>query len=147
MIRHLQIGGCVIIFPSGRLDPDPDSFPGAEQALDLWSPSLEVLLRRVPNARVVIAITGGVLAPQVLDHPLTRLQKGWRRQKLAEFIQIGRMLSNPHAYEISPRVTFSPPIEIPAQDASQVKHDYLPTIIDCAKDTLQVHQSWQPKKL
>ena len=144
MIRHLQQGGCVLIFPSGRLDPDPDALPGAEQALDLWSPSLEILLRRVPDARIVIAITGGVLAPQVLNHPITRLQKGWRRQKLAEFIQLYRMISNPHAYDIHPRVTFSTPIVLSISDTEPRKQEYLPQLIDYAKHTLQVHQSWQP---
>jgi 1-acyl-sn-glycerol-3-phosphate acyltransferase len=146
MIRHLQQGGCVLIFPSGRLDPDPDALPGAEQALDLWSPSLEILLRRVPAASVVVAITGGVLAPQVLNHPLTRLQKGWRRQKLAEFIQLSRMLSNPHAYDIHPRVTFSAPVVLSPPDPSSDKPEYLSRLIDYAKDTLKVHQSWQYKQ-
>lgn len=146
MIRHLHQGGCVLIFPTGRLDPDPDNLPGAEQALDMWSPSLEILLRRVPDARVVVAITGGVLAPQALNHPLTHLQKGWRRQKLAELIQLSRMVSNPHAYDIHPRVTFSVPIVLSPPDSTPEKQDYLPTLIGYAKQTLLSHQAWQPVK-
>jgi hypothetical protein len=146
MIRYLQEGGTVMIFPSGRLDPDPDVLPGAEQALELWSPSLEILLRRAPNTQVVVAITGGVFAPQVLKNPLTGLQTGWRKQKLAEFIQVGRMLSNPHAYELHPRVTFSPPLLFPTPDIETIKQNCLPQLIAFAKNTLQVHQSWQINK-
>lgn len=146
MLRHLQQGGCVLIFPSGRLDPDPDALPGAEQALDLWSPSLEILLRRVPQTRIVVAITGGVLAPQVLNHPITRLQKGWRRQKLAEFLQLMRMVSNPQAYDIHPRVTFSAPLVLSGSSTEPDKQEYLPQLIDYAKQTLRVHQAWQTIK-
>jgi hypothetical protein len=146
MIRHLQEGGTVLIFPSGRLDPDPDVLPGAEQALDLWSPSLEIILRRAPTTRVVVAITGGVFAPQVLNNPLTRLQKGWRKQKLAEFIQVSRMLSNPRAFELHPRVTFSPPLLFSNPDLESNKQSCLPQLIALAKTTLQEHQSWQIKK-
>ena len=142
MTRHLQEGRAVFILPSGRLDPDPDVLPGAEQALELWSPSLDILLRRVPETQVVIAITSGVLAPQVLHHPVTRLQKSWRRQKLAEFIQVGQMLFNPHKYELHPRITFSSPWTIPAHSTAIGKQGYLPELIEVAKNTLHTHQSW-----
>ena len=37
-IHHLQEGGMVMIFPSGRVDPDPALLPGASEALNGWSP-------------------------------------------------------------------------------------------------------------
>lgn len=143
MVRHLRDGGAVLIFPSGRLDPDPDVLPGAEQALELWSPSLEILLRKVPHAQVVIAITSGVLAVNILNNPITRLQTGWRRQKLAEFIQVARMLSKPGAYPLLPRVTFSRPVELPPHQAGEEDSDTLRQLINLAKSTLQEHGSWQ----
>lgn len=142
MVRRLQEGSAVFILATGKLDPDPDVLPGAEQALDLWSPSLDILLRRVPETKVVVAITSGVLAPQVLHNPITRLQKSWRRQKLAEFIQVGQMLFNPDKYELKPRLTFSSPWSVPENANADSKRDYLPDLIAYAKATLIIHQSW-----
>jgi hypothetical protein len=60
-IRQLQQGGAFLIFGTGRIDPDPEVFPQAESFIDRWSPSIDLFLRSVPQARVVVAIVSGVL--------------------------------------------------------------------------------------
>ncbi len=35
-IRHLEDGGAVLIFPSGRVEPDPAILPNAREALQNW---------------------------------------------------------------------------------------------------------------
>ncbi len=60
-IQHLKDGGAVLIFPSGQIDPDPAVLPGAREALEKWSKSIAIMLRRVPETRLVSAITSGVL--------------------------------------------------------------------------------------
>jgi hypothetical protein len=42
MIRHLEFGGSVLIFLSGRVEPDPAILPSAHQALQNWSQSIEL---------------------------------------------------------------------------------------------------------
>src|SRR4030042_574195 len=40
VIRHLKDGGAVLIFPTGRIDPDPALSPEAANDLGKWSPRL-----------------------------------------------------------------------------------------------------------
>lgn len=41
-IRHLRAGGALLLFPGGRLEPDPACLPGAWESLATWSHSVEV---------------------------------------------------------------------------------------------------------
>jgi len=110
MVRHLQSGGSILIFPGTTLDPDPVLRPGAWERLGAWSRSIVLALRRVPETRLVGTIVSGVLAPRFLSHPLTRLApKGWQRFKLAEVLQVLRQLGSGKRYGIRPRVTFGEP--------------------------------------
>jgi hypothetical protein len=105
-IRHLQSGGALLIFPSGVVDPDPAIFSDADRSLDRWSRSLEIMLRKVPQARLVPAIVGGVLDPAFFKNPLTRLRKGWEQRKLAEVFQIVQQMVFQKKYALKPRVSF-----------------------------------------
>ena len=51
-IEHLQTGGSVLVFAHGEVEPDPELMPGASESIGEWSPSLEVMLRKVPAARL-----------------------------------------------------------------------------------------------
>ena len=86
IIHHLRAGGSLLIFPSGRLDPDPSFLADADKALDRWHASLAVIIRRVPETQLVLSVASGMLSAQWLQNPLVKLlRKGWERQKLAEF--------------------------------------------------------------
>ena len=81
-IRHLRSGGALQIFPSGVVDPDPDLLPGAYKALDNWSPSIELMLKKAPDSQLLVTIVSGVLSPGWLRNPITRLQKEvWLQRK------------------------------------------------------------------
>lgn len=110
-IRHLQQGGALFIFPGGILDPDPAFMPGAAEALERWSPSVEVFLRRVPQTNVVVSVVGGVLSPGWFHSPVTRLRTERKdRQKVAEVFQVAQQLLFPGTLELHPVVHFAPPI-------------------------------------
>jgi len=118
-IRHLQEGGAVLLFPSGGLDPDPAAMPGALQELEAWSPSLEVILRRVPAARVVVTAVSGVLHPLWARSPVIYLRRGRRnQQRVAEFFQVIQQVLFPNSLRVSPSVCFAEPILFPAQGDS-----------------------------
>jgi 1-acyl-sn-glycerol-3-phosphate acyltransferase len=113
IIRQLKEGGALLIFPSGRVDPDPDILPGAEQALTEWSPSIELILKKVPQTQVMVTIVSGVISNSFMKHPLTRLPKNMRdRQRLAEFLQIAQQMVLPQSVRITPRVSFAKPLKI-----------------------------------
>ncbi len=110
-IRHLRAGGALLIFPRGQVEPDPGLLPGAEESLQEWSPSLPLLLRRVPEARMLLTIVSGVLAPSCLRHPLTRLRNGLQpRQLMAELLQISQQMVFGRRFGLTPTARFDEPV-------------------------------------
>jgi hypothetical protein len=111
-LRQLKQGGALLICSSGKLDPDPYYFPqAASRALERWSRSLELLLEKVPETKLVIAINFGFVAPEFMQHPLTHLRRNDEaRQKLAEFIQVIQHLLQGRRVNHISYVAFSQPI-------------------------------------
>lgn len=108
VIHHLDQGGSVLVFPGGNIEPDPAVLPGAEDALGNWSSSLDVILRRVPQAQVVLSIVSGVLTRAALRNPLSPFVRSMReRQKVAEIVQVAAQLLTRNQLGLTPRVTFT----------------------------------------
>jgi hypothetical protein len=112
-IRRLQAGKALLIFPTSDLDPDPDAQPGSVEALQNWSPSIEMLLRQASGARVQIAIMSGVLVPRFLRHPLAKLPKSVKGQRtVAELLQMLQQLVLPRSLQVIPRLSFGRPMTV-----------------------------------
>lgn len=112
-IRHLEHGGALLIFPSGRVEPDPACLPGAGDATNAWSPSLELFLRRVPETKVLVTIVSGVLSPVFLNSRLIRFWRRWRDpQTVAEAIQVVVQMVFPNKVHLMPRIWFDLPMTI-----------------------------------
>lgn len=140
IIRQLQAGGSLLIFPTGTVDPDPAIMPGAFEALHNWSPSLEIILRKVPQTNLLVTIVSGVLSPRFLQNPIARLRKGIRdRQKVAEFIQIAQQLLFPHSLSLVPQVSFAEPITPEQLGGPDPSSGILPKIIARAQELLADH--------
>lgn len=135
-IRHLREGGALLIFPSGRIDPDPALLPGAAQRLDSWSPSLEVMLRCAPQTQVLVTIVSGVLASEWLRSPITRLRKELGdRQRIAEFFQVMQQMLFPRDPLVDPAISFSPPVT----GAELGGGDVTRRIVERARALLEAH--------
>jgi hypothetical protein len=140
MIRQVQEGGAVLIFPSGLVDPDPAVLPGAYQELGAWSPSLELVMRKVPEVKILFTIVSGVLAPSCLRNPLTRLPKlDWQKQKLAEFLQVMQQLVFARSFGLTPKISFSQPFTVKELLENGDSSDILQLIIHQARQLLSVH--------
>lgn len=140
IIRHLQDGGAVLIFATGLVDPDPAVLPGAEEKLADWSPSLELALRREPQARLLPAIVSGVLSPVSLRSPLLRMQKEvWRQRKLAEVIQIMQQLLLHRDYHLTPRLSFGEALNTEELAGRNPAGEVMPEIIAQARGLLRQH--------
>lgn len=112
-IQHLKSGGALLIFPRGEVEPDPGFMPGAEDSLVNWSNSIEIMLRKVPETLLQIAIVSGILLPKFINSPLTRLRCTLpARQKLGEFLQVIQQMIFPTTVAVNPRVSFSDPVLI-----------------------------------
>lgn len=140
-IRHMEAGGSVMIMPGGHVEPDPAILPGAREDLAGWSPSLELLLRRVPDAKLLVTIVSGVVTPSWLRHPLVRRRRGSRqKQLLAEFLMIIRQALLRRREPLVPDVTFGDPVtaaELRADGSSSL----MPALIEHARSVLDEHMA------
>ena len=141
-IRHLLEGGSLLIFPSGGVDPDPEVLPGAQESLTKWSSSVEILLKKVPQAKLVLTIVSGVLSPACLRHPLTRLRKGLReRQLTAEIVQIVQLMILGKKFNLTPRISFARPVTLEELGKEINTFGLQQTIIARARHAMTVHLS------
>ena len=84
-LRHLQAGGALLIFPYGRVEPDPLYFKQeARMTLVRWSGSLELMLHKVPQAKLVFAVNWDSLP---LSTCAIRFSACSRALKGAKFLQ------------------------------------------------------------
>ncbi len=139
VIHHLAEGGAVLIFPGGNIEPDPAVLPGAPDALGSWSNSLEVVLRRVPQAQVVVSIVSGVLTRAALRNPLSPfLRTGRDRQKVAEIVQVGLQMLLRTPLGLAPRVTFT---RLPADEPRETR---MAQLLSAARRQIDEHTSrWE----
>lgn len=141
-IRHLQEGGALLIFPSGRIDPDPAVLPGAKESLQYWSKSIAIMLRRAPETRLLTAITSGVLHERFTRTPLTVLRSdSVGKRRIMEFIQVIRQLILGEDLGLTPLVTFDKPLTIQELCASWESDQLLQAIIERAREVLKQHQA------
>lgn len=112
-IHHVKSGGCLILFPTGILDPDPEIMDGAYPALNKWSRSIELILRRIPEAKIQVAIVSGVIPQSAIQHPITWLSREkWKKQRLAEFMLVAKHLVRDLRFDVHPKVSFSQALSI-----------------------------------
>ena len=69
-VSHLRQGGALLTFPSGTIEPDPSVRP--EQPFLNWSSSPDLLVRLVPEAKVLPIVVSGVISSTALPHRLAR---------------------------------------------------------------------------
>ena len=105
--RHLKRDGALLTFPGGRIEPDPAVLPGARDALERWSESLDLFARLVPDLKVVPAVVSGVLSPLALRNPLILVRRHRRdREWLAATLQ----MLTPALRNVTTRVVFGDPV-------------------------------------
>lgn len=142
-IRHLQTGGALLLFGTGLIDPDPAIFPDAEKHLERWSPSIDLFLRLVPEANVLITIVSGVLAKRWGYHPITWLRHiDWQKRRISEFGQVLQQLFFPGSLYLSPRLGFAPPVSVAELHHESSSEVVLPAIIRRAKALLAEQMAW-----
>ena len=111
-IERLRAGEALLIFPHGDVEPDPELGPGGSEAIGDWSRSLEIMLRKAPGTRLVVAIASGALAPRFARSPLVRIRRSApRRQKLAEVLQFIHQVTRPGSVRLDIRLSFADPAE------------------------------------
>jgi hypothetical protein len=86
---HLRNHGAVLTFPAGKIEPDPDVYPGALESLDAWTDSAGVFMRFAPETMIVPILVRNVLWKKAVKNPITKLkQDRVGREKLGAAIQL-----------------------------------------------------------
>jgi len=139
-IRHLRAGGALLVFARGSIDPDPAHIPGAEDDLELWSPSLGLFLQKVPQLKLAITLVSGVLSHKYANHPFTIFRKRQiDKQRIAEFFQVMRQLLSPGELMITPKLTFAPPMTLKDFKNGEDVREITSEIVKRAKSLLPFH--------
>jgi len=110
--KDLRNGGAILTFPAGKIEPDPDVYSGALEALDHWTNSAGVFLRFAPETKIVPVLVRRVLWDKAVKHPLTFLRSDREdRERLGTSLQL---LSNVmfDARPVTARVQFAKPISL-----------------------------------
>jgi hypothetical protein len=142
-VRHLQNGGALLLFGTGLIDPDPSVYNGAEKEIENWSASIDLFLRHVPEANVVVTIVSGIVSSRWARHPVTWLKRiPWQKRRLAEFGQVLEQLFIPGRHYVTPRVSFDPPVPVATLRIECGSNHVLPAIIARAKALLVEHVAW-----
>jgi putative hemolysin len=141
-VRHLEQGGALLIFPRGRVEPDPAFFSEAESSIEKWSPSVRILLDSVPQLKWVMAVVSGVVSNKALEHPFARRKRELtERQLLAEFYQIARQVMSPRWFQqtisLSLAPVSAPPIGSEAESPLQMAD-----VVASARRALREHWAW-----
>jgi 1-acyl-sn-glycerol-3-phosphate acyltransferase len=111
-IDRLRAGEALLIFPHGDVEPDPEIGPGSPESIGNWSRSLEIMLRKAPGTRLMVAIASGALAPRFARNPLVRIRRSApRRQKLAEVLQFIRQVTRPGSVRLDIHLSFAEPLD------------------------------------
>ena len=103
---HLRSGGAALTFPAGEIEPDPNVYPGAVDALNGWTDSVGVFVRRAPETAILPVLVRGVIWDKTARHPLTRWKKSREeREKLAAAFQLlAHMVRNKNFLDLTVQI-------------------------------------------
>jgi hypothetical protein len=142
-IRHLKDGGAVLIYGFGHIEPDPAVYDDALPYIDHWSASINLFLKYVPQARLLLSIVSHVVSPKWRNSLLSRLRPDpLDRRRLVEFGQVISQLLFPHRLMLSPFISFGRPLEAEELHGESGSGKVLPGIIRRAKALLAEHMDW-----
>jgi 1-acyl-sn-glycerol-3-phosphate acyltransferase len=86
---HLRAGGAALTFPAGEIEPDPDVYPGAVEALQGWTDSAGVFMRLAPGTAILPVLVRGVVWDRAARHPLLAIKRTQaEKDKLAAALQL-----------------------------------------------------------
>lgn len=144
-IRHLQGGGAVLLYGTGRIEPDPAIRPGADEFIQRWSPSISLILKQfsqrqpiIQDLQIVLALVQGVVSPRFIDHPVTRFrQDPIGKRRLAEFSQILYQMIFKKDLGLRPRIHFSERFSLNQLTATHGFENVLPFLISKEMELLR----------
>jgi hypothetical protein len=118
---HLRSGGAALTFPAGKIEPDPNVYPGALESLQDWTDSVGFFVRIAPETAILPILVRGVVWEKTARHALTRLRRAREdREKLAAALQLlAHLVSNKKPLDVS--VQIGKPVTVAALGSRATK--------------------------
>jgi hypothetical protein len=134
---HLRSGGVALTYPAGKIEPDPDVYPGALDSLNNWTDSSGVFMRFAPKTKIVPVLISGVIWERTAHYWLTRIKRTREdRERLAAALQLLVMVTR-DAQPTTVHVCFAKPItaeEVNPTDANCI-HQKIIERMQCLIET------------
>lgn len=120
MLAQLSTGGSLLLFPGGKIEPDPAHFQGSHESLDRWSRSPEWMATKLDQVTILPASISGVLSSKWLSHPLSWLRcsskdSRWLAATLQFLLQSNR--------DVKLQISFGEPICVNRRNAAVDRKD------------------------
>jgi hypothetical protein len=139
-IRHMEQGGAVLLYGTGCIDPDPAISDEAPAHIERWSPSIEVFLRLVPRARVVLSVVSHAVSWRWAHSPIAWVRRdAMDKRRLVEFAQVLQQLFFPGSLYLSPCLSLETQSEPLAADRPSGRRELLGWLIDREKRLMDEH--------
>ncbi len=123
---ELSDGRCVLLFPRGKMEPDPRWAVGSRANLAEWSSSLTRFAEAVPDLTIVPTVVSGTIARKALAMWWLRFFKSERfKQRMAIFTQVIMSMIRPKRWDVTALVQFGEPIrvaDIPLGEVQSLVH-------------------------
>ena len=131
---HLRAGKAGLTFPSGGIEPDPDVYPGAVDALNNWVDSAGAFVRLAKDTQIVPVLVSSVIWQKTARHWLTRLKRTRvEREKLAAAFQLLAMIAR-DARPTTVHVRFAEPTSLAEAGSIEAIH---PVVIERMRGLIQ----------
>lgn len=97
VIKLLEKGEAVIIFPRGNLEPDPLLYPGALESLKHWSTSLGLFLSKVPETIFQPLLISNTVVPKAWSSLIAKHARTMKsRHQIAMVLQTAMQRLSPN---------------------------------------------------
>jgi hypothetical protein len=142
-LKHMKEGGALLLYGYGHIDPDPAVYNDAFTCIEQWSHSIDLFMKAVPQAQLLLSIVTHVVSPRWRNSLLYRLRSDpLDRRRLVEFGQVISQLLFPHRLMLSPCLSFSRPAGLEELRHESGSERVLPAVISRAKTLLTGHMDW-----
>lgn len=141
IIQLLKNGNTVVLFPAGKIEPDPALHSTASRTLASWSRSTALLTKYVPDLCVLPVAVGGVISRAATQHPLTKL---YRTQERRDWVAATLMMMHKPYRDVTVSVRYGYPIQSnPQMIQSLVSSQMTDLLAACLPSDDQIKTKYQ----
>ncbi len=122
LINQLRDGNLILLYPRGKMEPDPRWAVGGRDCVPLWSGSTTRFAAAVPNLTIVPVCVSGSVSRKALSMRWLNLFRSERyKQRTAVFVQMAMSMLRPKMWNVTPLVHFGHPIRVSEIELDEIR--------------------------